>query len=384
MDASDRRKRAAEEAAEWWVALQRDVSRAEREQYVDWLRESPVHVAEMLHVAQVHGALEQFQRWSGIPVDGARDENETVVTLPTSQPRPEMKRNTPTRRRSRPLLWAVAAMLIVGTGIASMWLMDSRGRTIQTDRGERREVALSDGSVVQVDPETLLRVKYEDHARRVYLDHGRALFHVAKNSERPFLVEANDTMVRAVGTAFAVERRSESVVVTVSEGKVAVLSVHAGATPVHSTAVGSAELQDKLSPAASGNEPTQRAGQSAAPQTLTGSAPEILLTANQQVTVPASGSAEPVRVVDSGRMLAWADGRLVFENTPLADAIRQFNRYNRIQIVVNDQELASRPISGVFNAADPESFAAFIQSVARVHVSRTDGADITIDVDRAK
>ena len=63
MHASDRRRRAAEDATEWWILLQGDVSRAQREQYVDWLRESPVHVAEMLRVAKVHDALAYFERW---------------------------------------------------------------------------------------------------------------------------------------------------------------------------------------------------------------------------------------------------------------------------------------------------------------------------------
>src|SRR5437762_12773009 len=82
MDASDRRRRAAAEAAEWWVLLQGEVSRGERERYVDWLRESSVHVAEMLRVAQVHGALAQFERWSELPIGGSGDEGGTVVALP--------------------------------------------------------------------------------------------------------------------------------------------------------------------------------------------------------------------------------------------------------------------------------------------------------------
>ena len=92
-----------------------------------------------------------------------------------------------------------------------------------------------------------------------------------------------------------------------------------------------------------------------------------------------SGSAESVRAVDSGRALAWAEGRLIFENSSVAEAVRQFNRYNRIQILVNDDDLAHRSISGVFSAADPESFAAFLQSVAHVRVAHGDNADITIE-----
>jgi transmembrane sensor len=95
--------------------------------------------------------------------------------------------------------------------------------------------------------------------------------------------------------------------------------------------------------------------------------------------VARSGNAEPVRTVDSSRALAWADGRLIFDHITVGDAIRQFNRYNRIKISVNDAELSRRPVSGVFTAADPESFVAFIQSVAHVHITRNDAADIAID-----
>jgi transmembrane sensor len=394
MDASERRDRVAEEAAEWWVLLEGDVSRTDRERYVDWLRESSVHVAEMLRVAQVHGALEQFQRWSGIPIDGSREGDDSVVRLPNSERRMELRKDTLEQRpRRRAVAWGMAAMLVVAAGLAAILLMQSRGQTIQTDRGERREVALADGSVIQVDPETRLRVKYEDHARRVLLERGRALFHVAKNAERPFLVEANNTTVRAVGTAFAVERQYESIVVTVAEGKVAVFPAHSPATPLPITPSrsGSADIHGKAAPGASiptatsvssGDAQAQHAFQSEPPPPLTGAAPEIFLTANQQVTVSESGSAEAVTVVDSSRALSWADGRLVLENRSVADAIREFNRYNRIQIVIHDPQLAHRPISGVFNAADPESFIAFLSSVARVHVTRGDGADITIDAGR--
>jgi transmembrane sensor len=389
MDASDRRKRVAEEAAEWWLTLQGEVTRAQREQYVDWLRESSVHVAEMLHVAQVHGALEQFQHWSGIPIDGSREEDENIVALPSALHHPEAQRNRSETRPRRPFVWTMAAALLVIVGAATVLLFGGGGGVIQTERGERREVALADGSVVQVDPETRLRIKYEERVRRVFLDHGRALFHVAKNTERPFLVESNSTTVRAVGTAFAVEQQANAVLVTVAEGKVAVFPTESSPAQIHApSTASSAETSSKVAKGSSPlpsaptfppNATPQGDGEATGTTAPTGSAHAIFLAANQQVSVARSGSAESVRTVDSGRELAWADGRLIFENNTVGDAVRQFNRYNRIQIVVNDANLARRPISGVFSAADPESFAAFIQSVARVRVTHRDNSDITID-----
>ena len=371
MAASDRRKRASEEAAAWWVRLQTDeLPRAEREQFVDWLRESAVHVAEMLRMAKVHGALEQFHRWAHISTDGPDEDN--IVSLTISSPvaaggdtpsKPAPPDPSPFRRRLR--LYALAASL-TAIVIAAWPLISLRGQTIQTERGERREVALSDGSVVAVDPQTRLRVKFEEHTRRVFLDHGRALFRVAKDSDRPFLVQADGTTVRAVGTAFGVERQEQGIMVTVAEGKVAVFRNTAAENP------GTENPPSVQPPSASNADglglrkiPTRRTA-------------EVLLTAGEQVTMQSSGTAESVRKVDSDRKLAWAKGRLDFDNETVAAAVAEFNRYNRVQLHVADEVLAKRPVSGVFDASDPESFVAFIQTVAPVRVARGSSADITL------
>src|SRR5690349_19698230 len=103
MDASDRRGRACAEAADWLVRLQSaDLPREERARFVDWVRESHIHVAELIRIAQVHGALEQFDRWSHIDTNGATTGEDAVIhlpSLPTSH-----QRERPPRVRSRELL----------------------------------------------------------------------------------------------------------------------------------------------------------------------------------------------------------------------------------------------------------------------------------------
>lgn len=385
MDATDRRKRASEEATEWLVVLQGNVTHAQREQFIDWLRESSVHVAEMLRVAQVHGALEQFNRWARIPTDGSGDDDDIVVALSTIPGRSPKQESQKERPRNLSFAWPLAAMFVVAAVALAMFFPHWRGQIIQTDRAERREVALADGSVVQVDPETRLRIKYVDRARYVFLDRGRALFHVAKNKDRPFLVQAQDTTVRAVGTAFAVEQQSNALLVTVAEGKVEIIPPAlqpgesldvsrstSGAVPRS----GSTSTERRQAPQDVVRSKPIETGSAAVPSD---SPRQIFLTANQQVTVDRSGSAEVVKTIDSGRALAWAEGRLVFEYTTVRDAISQFNKYNSIQLVVSDPNLADRPINGVFNASDPESFVAFLQSVTSVKVTRTRGSDIVID-----
>jgi transmembrane sensor len=399
MAASDRRKRASEEAAAWWVRLQtEELPRAEREQFVDWLRESAVHVAEMLRVAKVHGALEQFQRWAHVSTDGADEDNIVSLLISSSvtgraTPSIDMKGESdasgppppaPSPFRQRLRLYALAASF-TAIVIAAAWpLIGLRGQTIQTERGERREVALADGSVVAVDPETRLRVKFEEHTRRVLLERGRALFRVAKNADRPFLVQADGTIVRAVGTAFGVERQKQSIKVTVAEGKVAVFQTESTQPPPG--------LGDNSNTYQPRNTATENPGTEilprAHPRTESNGdrkfAPrltaEVLLTAGEQVTMQSSGSAEPVRKVDSDRKLAWAKGRLDFDNETVATAVEEFNRYNRVQLHVVDDALAKRPVSGIFDASDPESFIAFIQTVAAVRVARGDATDITLSM----
>jgi transmembrane sensor len=377
MDARERRALAAEAATEWWVCLQGgDASNREREQFVDWLRESPLHVTEMLRIARLHEALARFQGWTSIPTDSAPNatpgeaaSNEIVVPFPPRLHRATHDvRGAPKRLRIAAAL--TCAVTLVALVVAAIWMRVGLGwQTIETERGERREVALADGSVLQVGPQTRLRVRFTDRERHVLLDHGGTLFRVAKNAHRPFIVEMDHTLVRAVGTAFAVEQRGQAVVVTVAEGKVAVLQ--------HQDAV--QRITSPPMPPESGDPAQSRdaSGTARRPDQ------SLILIAGQQVAVPGSGLIGLVRKVDSERELAWASGRLVFEHAAIDHVIEQFNRFNRVQLAVVDEDLGRRQISGVFDASDPESFIAFLASVTPVRVIRRDAGTIELTADSA-
>jgi transmembrane sensor len=394
MDASERRKRASTEAADWFARLQAgEMERAERQQFVEWLRESYVHVTEMLRIAQIHGELKQFEHWARIST-GPKTDVENVVQLPstpddnplqmTGEGRRSRSRKGESLQRPSLMFFAVAATVVLLVATA-MVLPKIRGQVIETERGERRQVVLSDGSVVQVDPETRLRVKFATEVRQVFLEHGRALFHVAKNVRRPFLVQADGTTVRAVGTEFGVEEQTQGVVVTVAEGKVAVTLPsfqsppysHPHDSPAQGEDAPQAQMRKANALPSIPLQQSERAG--SAKREGEGA---LFLTADQQVTVPSSGAAEPVREVDSHRALAWAEGRLIFKNDELSKVIAEFNRYNRVQLIVADPTLAAKPVSGVFNAADPEAFIAFLQSVTAVEIVRDGDRSITINTVR--
>src|SRR6185312_13249445 len=145
MDASERRRRAGEEAAEWWVLLDSENGTLEtRTAFVDWLRESALHVEEMLRVAQVHGALEQFQRWATLSTDatgksGAPEGStaSNVTSFPLTS-RPLSARDAQRTSRSR-RAWLGVGFATAAAALLAVWLNGLSGSyTVTTGQGERR------------------------------------------------------------------------------------------------------------------------------------------------------------------------------------------------------------------------------------------------------
>jgi len=354
LEASERRERAAQEAAEWLLRLtEGEMGRSERLEYVAWLRESPLHVAEMLRVAGVHRRLTEFDGWGEVPTAQPGELHAQVHTLHARRlvQHRGWKKLGVRRAVWAPLAALAAALATVGFALLHFGLPGHRN--VAAGAGEWRAVTLPDGTQVQLAPRSHLQVSFTNHERDVVLADGNGLFHVAKDLTKPFVVISGRTRVRAVGTVFGIEHDQGTLVVTVEEGRVAVAEATRAAA---------------VSPVGSRVTPTLE------PMAVT----EISLGANQQVVVPAAGALGTVRQVDSQRELAWAQGRLIFDNEPVADVVRRFNRFNRVQIEITDQSLAARPVTAVFDASDPEGFITFLESVADVRVTRTSADAIQI------
>jgi transmembrane sensor len=336
----ERRAKAAGQAAQWLVAIQsEELSSQERADFIDWLRESPLHVSEMLHACRLHRDLRAFHKWDEIAAAGDQDSGRVVDLLTRQQPGdsqiPESVERAGNARRTVGI--AVAAAAAAGAVYAVIAAVSFGQTTLRTQLAERREVTLSDGSVVDLAPSSEVRVRYRAHSRSVILDRGQALFHVARNPGRPFTVEASGTQVRAVGTVFDVERTEQSVSVTVVEGRVTVTE-----------------------------QPDPRDSGGASPEQST----DVSLGADEQIVISATGGLNTVHKVRGEVAIAWTAGQLIFDNESVAEIARRFNLYNRTQIVLLDQNLAARRISGQFRATDPESFVAFVQSAGGVYVER--------------
>ncbi len=234
------------------------------------------------------------------------------------------------------LVTAVTIVLaVIGT------LLFLRGDGVSTAVGERRVVVLDDGTRVHLNTDSQVRVRYDKTLRRVSLERGEALFEVAKHADWPFIVTAGGREIRALGTEFLVRRGDQSVAVTLVEGKVSV-------SPV------------------SGRPATTAQGSAAPPlNTPAGSAPRsevVTLAPGDRLTFTDAGSAN-IDHPSMERVTAWERGEVTLDDTSLADAAAEMNRYSREKILIDDTVRANR-VSGIFQAGDSMNFAL---AVARTH-----------------
>ena len=310
-------------AAEWLVRRDRGLVTGERAELARWLRADQRHAA-------VFQALEATWHLIG-------------EAAPVSAAAANPGRRYGRERRWWPVPLAAAAALAVAS-LAWWRIAGESGRAAvapfalnaTTEVGRLRTVELPDGSVVQLNSDSAVEVRFESAVRRVALSRGEAHFTVARNPGRPFIVSAAGVDVRVVGTVFNVRLRSEAVDVLVTEGKVRVGSV---AQPVMGAISSPAE------------------------------APLSELTAGQHVSValPARGApvvAAPVDVpsTEIQRTLAWRTRRLDFDAVPLADIVAEINRHNRHQLSIVDARLNGQRFGGSFPAGEYETFVRMLEA----------------------
>ena len=340
------------EAAEWFVRLRDDrLGMRHRERNVRWLKQSPAHIAELLRIQQVYKVLRAAQLENRPPGPPGQAESNVVELI--SRPAPPTR---PVQSRVRFETWKVAASvacfavsLLLGFIIKVAWL----DRTLATDLGEWRTATLTDGTEVRIGPGSLLRVAFGDDHRSVRLVRGEAMFDVAKDHSRPFFVASEMVGVLAVGTEFRVSRRGGEDVVAVTEGTVAVYRD------------GRESMGGPLPQI---------------PATLADATGGVAVTAGEQVSVSRS---KPVakQKVNVDYEIAWADGWLTYEDKTIADVASEFNRRNRVKIVVAHPAIAARRLAFFRGSAtDPESFVAALAANSDIAVVRDDPSVLRVEL----
>lgn len=252
----------------------------------------------------------------------------------TVQPnlRPDAKsRGRVTARPSRRAVLSAGLAASAAAGItAAVWATRrTDAQAFTTTVGEVRKIPLSDRTLASLNSESRLEVRMTPKLRRVVLVSGEALFNVAKNPQRPFVVEAGDVFVRAIGTAFSVRRWATGADVLVTEGVV-----------------------ETWNAAGAGHARRISAGERA-------------FVSNRAESFAVVSAPEDIQ-----RRLAWRDGNIVLDNQTLAEAALEFNRYNRLKIVITDPELQSHRFVGQYRTDQPEQFADAVHALLGATVTR--------------
>jgi transmembrane sensor len=365
-----------EEASDWFVDFRLgDVDTQAREHFDEWLRRSPEHIRAYMEVARTYVALPALNTGGKFDVEqlivlSRAQEQGNVVALEGRRPsgaqepaagvRPNAAAEIGTRgSRWRPRFIGLAASLIVLTGtITAAWFVLTHDGVYGTDIGERRTLTLADGSSIDLNARSKVRVRFSSAERDVELLQGQALFEVAKDKARPFVVTAGETQVRAVGTQFDVNRRASGTTVTVIEGTVAVS--HDVGPPADTRAV-------------IDRDAARQTSQSGSASAL----PVVFVSAGQQLTVTPRAITAP-KAADAAAAAAWTQHRLVLEGSRLSDVVEDFNRYNQRQLVIEDRELDDFHVSGVYSSTDPASLIRFLEAQPNIVVLETDqGVRIT-------
>jgi transmembrane sensor len=303
-------------AADWMIRRDQGLAPSEERELARWLAADARHAAAFKALAATWQLLGEAPVAPAVPV-----------------------------RRAAKIYWLAPTLAAAAAAVAIAYVGWWRpGRALpttvapfvtaaRTEIGALRKVELPDGSVIQLNTDSAIDVRFENSERRVRLARGEAHFSVAKDSRRPFIVSAGGVDVRVVGTVFNVRLRSESVDVLVTEGKVRV-----------------------------GSNADTEAG---------------AISAGQRVSVALAVPSAPVVVapveVSSAEIkqsLAWQSRRLDFDATPLADIVAEINRYNRHKLVIDDARLAERLFGGSFPAGDYETLVRMLEANFEVMVDR--------------
>lgn len=303
-------------AAEWVARADRGLSREEDAALADWLASDVKHRVAWLRLDAawrrvLDPSSREVSRRSASPVSGFG----------------RWRLRHPPRR-----LAAAALAAATLAGGSALWSLQARGFEMETAVGGRSAAPLPDGSRIELNTDTRLRVDVRPNRRRVWIDKGEAYFEVASDHEHPFVIQAGKRRVTVLGTRFSIRRDGERLEVAVAEGRVRVEDAARGATQPRIVTVGDQLVADGPS---------------------------------MRVMHPGE------EAVDDD--LSWRRGLLAFQDAALAEVLAELNRYNKVQLAAGDTVAADLRIGGVFDPLNISAFTSLLRDAYNLRVSETDG-----------
>lgn len=248
-------------------------------------------------------------------LNSAWQETARLKAMVGRTPASKVSSSLPGRLRHLPLAIAATVLVAVGAQFTLAPFGSPHRNDYATVVGGLQSIPMADGSKVTLNTDSAIQVAVTDKERRIELKQGEAFFEVARDPHRPFVVSVANQRIVAVGTAFSVRRRGNDVRVIVAEGQVRI------EIPGKET-----ELREPL-PAGS-----------------------VVRTENSEVLVQTQPTAE------IEKNLSWRSGLLTFRDTPLAEAVAEFNRYNTRKVVIEDPAISVIEIGGIFRATNLDTF----------------------------
>jgi transmembrane sensor len=262
----------------------------------------------------------------------------------------------------------VTAVIVIGVATA-FWLRPdpflSSNDFYATAVGQQRSMTLADGSVVLLNTNSQIKVAYNDEYRTIRLLQGEAHFTVEKNAEHPFRVYAGNGRVQAVGTAFSVYLKDNTVDVTVTEGTVELAFVDRVST--------SRSLQQET-PAgnnqSSGSNAMVDGGLVETLGTIKAGESATIRSALDAVTVSTIAAFETVEVQEMAKRLSWREGILTFTGDPLGVVVDEISRYTTISIEITDPAVRATRIGGRFPIGETDAMFDALEANFGLRVTR--------------
>ncbi len=238
----------------------------------------------------------------------------------------------PASRARRGIVRAVAglAALVIVCAAGANYLFAPREKIYATQVGGHRTVALADGSQIELNTDTVLRLAVD--GRGAFLDRGEAYFQIRHDAIHPFVVTTAKHRVIDLGTKFLIRNDNDRLEVSLMEGRARFETANA----------------------------TGR-------KRSTGLTPGDFAVATADSM---SVTKKPAR--EMANELGWRRGVLIFRHTTLADAVAEFNRYNREKIVIADANVAQHMIGGTFTTSEVKRFALVVRDVLGLNIENSD------------
>jgi transmembrane sensor len=325
-----------EEAASEWL-IRRDSGRwreSDQARLDTWLEESTEHRVAFLRLELSWDQAARLRALgAGIPGDRPPPPGQWNFGRRFFPPSRNEARRVPPR--SRVVARAAAGVFLSAiVGLGAYLFAGNSGEQYVTPIGGLANVPIEDGSRITLNTNSQLQVALTPAVRHIALEQGEAFFEVARDPNRPFVVEAGGQRIVAVGTKFSVRRDGDSIEVVVTEGKVR-MEVH--------------EARAK------------RAGATQAP---------VFLTAGYIAHSNAAGLlVQHKSLEEAENRLSWRMGVLTFRDLALGEAVAEFNRYNSRKIVIADPAVAVLKVEGNFRPTQSQAFVRLLESGFPVRAS---------------